>query len=270
MTRILHLSDLHFGYHREDLVGPLLALVNRARADLVAVTGDLTHRGRPGQFRQAAAFLDAIAAPLVVVPGNHDVPLYNMPVRFLAPYAGYRRGLGRDLQPALSAGGARVAGLNSVDPFSWQRGILRAGDLDRLAGGVDPLRCNLVALHHPLEHAPGVDKTLPRGGAAALARLVSMGVRIALSGHLHRWTTEALLETTAHPGLLQVQSGTALCARPGDAQNEVTLLEIVGDRVAIERHVAPMPGLRFAPSDRLDVAFAAGRWRRCGQGSAVF
>lgn len=262
MTRILHLSDLHFGFHRSALVGPLLALVNGARADLVAVTGDLTHRGRPDQFRQAAAFLDAIAVPLVVVPGNHDVPLYNMPLRLLRPYAGYRHGLGRALAPTVTMGNTRVLGLNSVDPLSWQRGLVRPRDLDRVAGSLDGLCCNILALHHPLEHAPGIDKELPRGAPDALRRLAGMGVRVVLSGHLHRWTTEALWATTAHPALLQVQAGTALCARPGDAQNEVALLEVEDDRLTIERHVAPMPDAVFRPADDLHFVFERGCWRR--------
>lgn len=71
MTRILHLSDLHFGLERQPLVDPLLDRINGARADLVVVTGDLTHRGRSAQFAQAAAFLRRIEAPLLAVPGNH-------------------------------------------------------------------------------------------------------------------------------------------------------------------------------------------------------
>ena len=113
MTRILHLSDLHFGFHRQSLVEPLLARINRAAADLVVVTGDLTHRGRPGQYGLAADFLSRITAPVLSVPGNHDVPLYNIPVRFLIPWRGYRLAINPDLDPAGVAGRVRVLGLNS-------------------------------------------------------------------------------------------------------------------------------------------------------------
>ena len=86
MTRILHLSDLHFGLERAALVQPLLDLVNAARADLVVVSGDLTHRARSAQFAQAAAFLRRIEAPLIAVPGNHDIPLYKLSDRLMRPY----------------------------------------------------------------------------------------------------------------------------------------------------------------------------------------
>lgn len=261
MTRILHLTDLHFGLHRVALVGPLLGLVNGCGADLVVVTGDLTHRGRAAQFRQAAGFLAAIAVPLLVVPGNHDVPLGNLPLRLLGPYTAWRQVLGRDLAPSRAAGEARVLGLNSVDPFSWQRGVARPRHLDALAGRIDPLAVNIVALHHPLEHAPGVDKQLPRGAVAALARMEAAGVRIVLTGHLHRWTTEALMSVTGHPRLLQVQSGTALCDRPGDLQNEVTMLDLAGDEVTITRHIAPMPETAFRRLAPLRLVCTGAGWR---------
>ncbi len=262
MTRILHLSDLHFGFHRAALVEPLLALVNRLAADLVAVTGDVTHRGRPGQFDQAAAFLSRIGAPVMVVPGNHDLPLYDMPLRFLLPFAGYRRVIGPDLTPTRQAGGVRVIGMNSADPFAWQRGVIRRGEIGRVAGGLDPLAVNLVALHHPLEHLAQVDKALARRAPEALARFVAAGVRIVLSGHLHVWTTDAMRAETAHPGVLQVQAGTALCARITDRQNEFALLDIDGPDVRIARHVAPMDRDDFGPPLHEHYILADGVWTR--------
>lgn len=261
MTRIAHLSDLHFGFHRQALVEPLLSLVNRARVDLVVVTGDVTHRGRPGQFRMAAEFLDRIAAPVQVVPGNHDVPLYNFPARFLGPFAGYRQAISTDLAPTCVAGAARVLGLNSVDPFVWQRGVLRERDLSALTASLDPLSTNIVALHHPLEHLPQVDKQLPTAAHLALGRMANAGVQIILSGHLHVWTTEALMDQTRHPRLLQVQAGTALCARPGDVQNEVAILDLDGDQLIIERHIAPMSDAGFLPPKVLRLSRADGIWR---------
>lgn len=238
MTRILHLSDLHFGHHRAALVAPLLDRINGARADLVVVTGDLTHRGRAGQYDQAAAFLGRITAPVMVVPGNHDVPLFNLPVRFLWPWAGWRRAIGPDLTSTRAARGARVLGLNSADPFAWQRGTIRPGEIGRILGGLDPLAMNIVALHHPLQQMPDVDKQRARRAPEALARFEAAGVRIVLSGHLHRWQAAGLL-SMGHPRILQVQAGTALCDRESDRQNEFAVLEVAGDDLVIERHIAP-------------------------------
>ena len=260
MTRILHLSDLHFGFHRAELVVPLLARINSLRADLVVVTGDVTHRGRAGQYQQAADFLAQIRAPLMTVPGNHDVPLYNLPLRWLAPFSGFCRGIDRDLTPLRVAGHARVIGLNSVDPFAVQRGVIRDGQIGRLIGNLDPLAMNIVALHHPLEHLAQVDKDLSRRAPQALARLADAGAQIVLSGHLHVWATGAMLDQTAHPQVLQVHAGTALCARVSDRQNEFAVLQIDGDDLVIERHIAPMDRADFGDPEYEYFSRKGGIW----------
>lgn len=259
MTRIAHLSDLHFGFHRADLVGPLLDRVNAARADLVVVTGDVTHRARADQYDQAAAFLSRITAPLMVIPGNHDVPLYNLPVRFVTPWRGFRGAVGSELTPTRQVGPVRVLALNSVDPFAVQRGVIRDGEIRRLERGMDPQAMNIVALHHPLEHLAQVDKELSRRAPEALARLERAGAQIALSGHLHVWATGAMLDQTAHPGLLQVQGGTALCGRLSDRQNEFAVLQIDRAFLTIERHIAPM-GQPFGPPEYEHFSRESGVW----------
>lgn len=260
MTRIVHLSDLHFGLHRAELAHLLLDRVNRARADLVVVTGDLTHRGRRDQYAEAAAFLSRIQAPLIAVPGNHDVPLYNLAVRYLTPFAGYRRAMGPDLTPTRQVDRVRVLGMNSVDPFAVQRGIIRDGEIGRVIGGLDPLAMNVVALHHPLEHLAQVDKELTRRAPEALARLEGAGAQIVLSGHLHVWATGAMLDQTAHPGVLQIQAGTALCGRPSDRQNEFAVLQIDGTWLTIERHIAPMDEPSFRPPEHEYFSRESGVW----------
>ena len=137
MTRILHLSDLHFGLERKPLVEPLIDRINAARADLVVVTGDLTHRGRSAQFAQAAAFLRRIEAPLLAVPGNHDIPLYKLADRMMRPWRRWRRAIAENLEPVGHVGNLRVQGINSVDPMSWQRGIVTPAQVARVIAGLD-------------------------------------------------------------------------------------------------------------------------------------
>ena len=99
MRTIIHLSDLHFGRVHRPALAPLAAAIERIKPDFIAISGDLTQRARPGQFREARAFLDALPAPYLVVPGNHDVPLYNVVQRVLKPLAKYRRIVSTDLEP---------------------------------------------------------------------------------------------------------------------------------------------------------------------------
>lgn len=260
MTRIVHLSDLHFGLHRAALVEPLLALVNQQAADLVVITGDLTHRGRPGQFREAREFIDRITAPVMAVPGNHDVPLFNIPVRFLLPWAGYRQAISTDLAPTSGQGRVRVLGLNSVDPFAWQRGIVRKEDIPRIIGGLDPLAANVVALHHPLQQLPQVHKDLASNASTALGRFEAAGVRVVLSGHLHHWVAAALLDR-GHPGILQIQAGTALCDRSTDRQNEFAVLDFKDETMSIDRHIAPADGIVFRSPERIELSRQSGVWQ---------
>lgn len=268
MTRIAHLSDLHFGFHRAALVGPLLERINRARVDLVVVTGDLTHRGRPGQFRDAAGFLDRIQVPVMTVPGNHDLPLHTVPMRFLRPLAGYRQAIAPDPAPVRAVGEVRVLGLDSADPFAWERGVIREGQISRILASLDPLATNIVALHHPLQQMPMVDKQLARRAPEALRRFEAAGVRLVLSGHLHRWAAAGLLDL-GHPGVLQVQAGTALCARIDDPPNEFAVLQIEGDDLMIERHIAALPRPEFLPPRRSHFSRAGGVWRALDQAGPV-
>jgi 3',5'-cyclic AMP phosphodiesterase CpdA len=264
LTRILHLSDLHFGFHRPSLVEPLLARINRDCSDLVVVTGDLTHRGRPGEYRLAAEFLSRIEAPVMAMPGNHDVPLYNLPVRFLRPFGGYRQAIDADLAPSQQVGGVRVQALNSTDPFAWQRGVLREGEIGRIIAGLDPLACNILALHHPLQQLPQVDKKLAQRAPEALARMAAAGVDLVLSGHLHVWASDGLL-ALGYPEILQIQAGTALCARISDGQNEYALLDIAADRVSVTRHIAPMQRDDFNDIDVQDFRRRDGVWQLADQ-----
>ncbi|CAM3230726.1 3',5'-cyclic AMP phosphodiesterase CpdA [Paracoccus aminovorans] len=260
MTRILHLSDLHFGYERVALVEPLLDLVNAARADLVVVTGDLTHRGRSAQFAQAAAFLRRIEAPLIAVPGNHDIPLYKLADRMMRPYRRWRRAIARNLEPVGHVGAVRVQGVNSVDPMSWQRGAISSAQVARVVAAIQPDCVNIAALHHPMQQRPEVDKALMKGAPDALVRFETQGVQLVLTGHLHLWSIGAFQGESGRP-ILQVQAGTALCARPGDRQNEFATLDFDGPNLRVERHVAPMDEPGFRPPEQLRFTRRSGLWR---------
>ena len=252
MTRLVHLSDLHFGFDRTALIEPLLDRVNRAGADLVVVTGDLTHRARSAQFAQAAAFLRRIEVPLIAVPGNHDIPLYKLADRMMKPYRRYCRIIAQNIEPVGHVGQVRVQGINSVDPMAWQRGVISAAQMRRVVEGIDPDCVNIVALHHPMQQRPEVDKQLMRGAREAMALFELQGVQVVLSGHLHIWSAGAFLPPEGR-SVLQIQGGTALCARLDDRQNEFAVLDFQGPDLLIERHVAPMDEPGFRPPEHLSL-----------------
>ena len=135
MKRLLHLSDLHFGRDRPELLDPLIAQINGLAPDLVAISGDLTQRARDWQFMRAREMIDRIDAPCLIVPGNHDTPLDNLAERVLMPWRRYRKWIAADLEPQTHDPGWSVVGINSVNPLGWQRGRFSPRDIRRVEEG---------------------------------------------------------------------------------------------------------------------------------------
>src|SRR3954449_12672383 len=122
MRTVAHLSDLHFGRTDPALIEPLLAALGAVRPHVVVVSGDLTQRARKKEFEQARDFLARIRFPLIVVPGNHDVPLYRVWERFLSPLGNYQRIVQRDLEPFFVDGEMAVLGINTARSLTFKNG----------------------------------------------------------------------------------------------------------------------------------------------------
>jgi 3',5'-cyclic AMP phosphodiesterase CpdA len=189
MTRVLHVSDLHFGT-REDpaMEHALRALVERVRPSLIVASGDLTHRGRRDQHERAARFLRSFDLPLLAIPGNHDIP-YTFPARFRTPWAEFER-LWETTEPVYRSDGVYVIGLNSVRPWRHQSGALRRGQLERacrLLGDAPAGALRIVTLHHHLLGAPWRSTKKPVAERnRVLATLVDGGAELILAGHIHQ------------------------------------------------------------------------------------
>lgn len=257
MTRIVHLSDPHFGADAPHLIAPLVAAVAALRPDLVVLSGDLTQRARPEQFAAAARLIAACAAPVLTVPGNHDVPLWHLWLRLADPWRRWRRGIGAGCEPVWQSDQALVMGVNTADPLAWKAGRLRAGQLARMAAvfaGAGARR-RIVVMHHPLQGPPSEAPAL-RGVSRALPVLRDAGVEIVLSGHLHAtWVTPL----DGAPGVLSVQAGTCLSHRVRGDGNAFNLLELVPGGVVLTHLRAGADGQFRADAD-LPLRREAGRW----------
>jgi 3',5'-cyclic AMP phosphodiesterase CpdA len=189
MTRVLHVSDLHFGTRVEPVLErSLTALRERVRPELVVATGDLTHRGRRDQHERAADFLRSLGAPVLAVPGNHDIP-YTFPARFTAPWREFER-LWETTEPMYSSDGLFVLGLNSVQPWRHQSGALGRDHLRRACetlAAAPPRAFKMVAFHHHLVGAPWRSTKKPVAERnRVLATLVDSGAELVLAGHIHQ------------------------------------------------------------------------------------
>ncbi|KRS17334.1 metallophosphoesterase family protein [Roseovarius indicus] len=241
MRRIAHLSDLHFGRDRPELLDPLVEAVNELEPDLAAISGDLTQRARPSQFRAARDFIDRLEAPVLAVPGNHDVPLHNLFLRFLWPWRQYRKWISPDLEPEFHDSEMIVLGVNTVNPMAHQSGWFTPRALDRVRNAfcnTRGRRARIVVAHHPLEHLPGEKKKLMRGADEAMEELGRLNTDIVLSGHLHSWRADPFAEKPGRNAVLQVHAGTGLSTRLRGQDNDFNLLEIDDGLIDVTRYAA--------------------------------
>lgn len=239
--RLVLLTDLHFGRASPDLVQPLLDAVNAASPDLVLIAGDFVQRARASQFRMAQDFLQRLGQDWIAVPGNHDIPLFNLPARILWPRAAYRRWINADTEPHAQTGDVRVVGLDTTSRWHHQRGritntqVSRVSEILREEAG---RRTVLIVAHHPFHQNPEVEKKIMIGAADALETWSECGPHVILSGHLHTWTVEPFVVRKSRSMTLQVHCGTGLSTRLRGEPNDFAVFDIDGDLFHIRRMVA--------------------------------
>ncbi|HSM51780.1 MAG TPA: metallophosphoesterase, partial [Thermoanaerobaculia bacterium] len=235
------------------------ALVAERQPDLVLLSGDLTQRAKPAQFREARRFVDGLARPALVVPGNHDVPLYRFWERLFAPFGAYRRHFARELEPEYRDEELAVVGVNTAHAWTLKGGRVRRGQLARLAASfaeTPPDRCRIVVAHHQLVPAPGArSRSSMRNARAAAAAYASAGVELVVSGHLHE--AFVMRSDEAFPGLgepfLLVHCGTTTSDRgrgPEQRAHSCTWIEVDREAIALSTlRYDPRQG-RFAEHQR--------------------
>jgi 3',5'-cyclic AMP phosphodiesterase CpdA len=218
VRKLLHISDLHFGpNYLADRAQGVRAMVAERQPDYVLVSGDLTRRAKARQFRAARAFLQKLDAEVLAVPGNHDVPLYRVFARALAPFYAYRRHYSAELEPTLEDDEVVVVGLNTAFNWTFTRGRMtrrQARSLESRFAGASANRYRIVVLHHHLAKPVGLeDEPRPIWGADAARRALHRAdVDLVLGGHLHQSFVAPLLEGAPAGGFM-LYAGTATCSR---------------------------------------------------------
>jgi 3',5'-cyclic AMP phosphodiesterase CpdA len=241
MRTLIHLSDLHFGRIRDDLVQPLTAAIRRLSPDLIAVSGDLTQRARERQFQEARKFLDSLPFPKIIVPGNHDVPLYDFIGRFVHGLVKYRRYITEDLEPFYSDSEIAVLGINTARSLTFKGGRINERQVARIQERLCTVGnrvTKIIVSHHPF----GLPEQYPPSALVgrarmALTRLSDCGVDLFLAGHFHigfAGHTEVRLNVGGHCSLI-VQAGTAISSRARGEPNSFNVIRIARPEISIER-----------------------------------
>jgi 3',5'-cyclic AMP phosphodiesterase CpdA len=274
MLTMLHISDLHFGAPYVPHVGEaVVRAAHELAIDAIVASGDFTQRAKRSEYAQAREFLDRLPAlPIVVVPGNHDVPLYRVFERIFAPHDLYREYISQELNTVLRLENAVIVALDSTSPLrAITNGRLDSRQLEfcaRAFDGVPDGTARIVVTHHHLAPAPDYEggEVMPRA-KRAIDCFTELGIELVLGGHLHRAYIGNSLDLypgrDREHGIIIVQSGTTTSRRGRVREREKNTLNLVRvgeDRIRIthymyfdellgfapiSRHVFPRPGRRF-------------------------
>ena len=271
---LMHISDLHFGPPFLPRVGEaVLRIAPRLHPDAMIISGDFTQRATEAQFAEARTYIDKLpSVPRVVVPGNHDVPLYRIAERFLTPHALYKKYIQEDLNSVCHLDGAIIVALDSTSPLgSISNGRIDSENLafcEKALTGVSDDVFKIIVTHHHLIPAPDYvhDQTMPKS-RRAINHFVNLGVELILGGHLHRGyignTLDVYPGENRERGIIIAQSGTTTSRRGRGrekAKNSFNLIKIgegmfrithymyfdrLGEFAPVSRHTFPRPGRQF-------------------------
>lgn len=248
MRTLVHLSDLHFGHIDGSVIEPLIACVAQIKPDVVVVSGDLTQRARTDQFIQASRFLARLPSPQIVVPGNHDVPLYDIMRRMLQPYAKYRRYISDDLEPFYADSEIAVLGVNTARALAIKGGRINAHQITRVCerlGSFSDEITKIIVTHHPFDLPSGHQAAALVGRAGkAMGQFAQCGVDLFLAGHFHLSSTGSTAARYQHKGYsaVVVQAGTATSSRVRGEFNSFNVIRIDRTNMDVE-HLSWSPAL---------------------------
>lgn len=278
MARLIHLSDLHFGAHDAVLVDAVAARVDEEKPDLVVISGDFTQRARTEQFKEACQFLDRLREAghdVLAVPGNHDVPLYDVFRRFLSPLTRYKRFIDDALCPLHELPGVTVLGINTARSLTFSEGRINEEQVRFIRETFDrshPSALRVLVTHHPLFALPvgetGEVRRAVGRSELALDAAAESGVDLLLAGHHHIASTHSArdLVTRAGPALV-VQAGTATSTRLRQEEQSFNRIDV--DEQSVTLTIQSWKGDKFASSTAQRFERDGDHWRIAGSEKSV-
>jgi len=272
MRTLVHLSDLHFGRVDDELLAPLRALIEGIAPDVVVVSGDLTQRAKSEEFEAARAYLDTLPGPQIIVPGNHDISLYNVFRRFLQPLTRYKRYITDDLEPTHIDAEIAVLGINTARSLTFKDGRVnheQVASMRAAFADLDPAVTRVVVTHHPFDLPQTEDDDdLVDRAPMAMQAFAEVGVDLLLAGHLHlshAGNTADRYKINDFAALV-VQAGTATSTRGRGEVNSFNVLRIERERIEVDRYGWDIIGKQFAKMQTETFMRSANVWSAHSEG----
>jgi 3',5'-cyclic AMP phosphodiesterase CpdA len=234
MRTIAHISDLHFGRVDCDTLPALTAVLKAEAPDVVAISGDLTQRARKQEFADARRFIDGLPGTKIVVPGNHDIPLYNILARWLTPLTNYQKYITADLEPFFGDEEIGIVGVNTARSLTWKSGRINRQQVDASCTRFSTLNdktLRVLVTHHPFDAAdPDHEDDIVGRSDMAMSKFSECKVDLILAGHLHESSTRESGYRYAGLGhtTLFIQAGTATSLRTRTTPNTWNMIRIDG------------------------------------------
>lgn len=240
-STIIHISDPHYGTEDKSIADELINEINTRKPDLVIVSGDLTQRAFDKQFKKADRLLKSINSPKVVIPGNHDIPLFNLFQRFYRPFKKYQKFISEDIYPEFISDEMAIVGVNSCTPFRSQTGRIKDYDIDYLKNffaKIDPIKVRGVVVHHNIFPFEGMKKNTSLVNADTfLSAMSKCGVDLIFAGHLHKSLAHTYTEAGTDNNLVVLQAGTCISRRLREEDNTYLVIHRKDDEFNVEFRV---------------------------------
>lgn len=238
MRTVAHISDLHFGREDRKIAEGLLLDLKAHAPSLIVVSGDLTQRAKHDEFIAAKNYFDRFSHPSLIVPGNHDIPLYNVVNRFIRPLDRYKRYITDNLNPTFVDEEIAVVGINTARSLTLKNGAISFDQLRHIEAKFHTFSSNLfkvLVVHH--QFVPPPDNSAPaliRRAADVVRRIELCGVNLVLAGHTHKSYTADLKQhyQTGH-SILVAHAGTAISKRGRGEPNGYNLISLDKSHVHI-------------------------------------
>ena len=240
--RIVHLSDLHFGTVEHGVLLALLRAIKEDGADRVIISGDFTQYATHEEFEKSRDFLNNLDMPYLAVPGNHDIPAFDLWERFFAPYKKYKEYIDETLCPHYEDDQVVILGINSarriLPHWNWANGAISNAQIERVKKTFkqNEARWTICTFHHPVHKIQDmpIDVTV-FGARKMIDALRTQKVDIALTGHVHHASFQTIGDET-HQTVF-ISASTALSSRTRGHQNGYNLIELDDTSLSVQTRV---------------------------------